>query len=336
MRGPDFEVVLGRSGWGLVRDGARVFRVPWALAQALAHAGDDGRRQWRALVGEIADRRPASPIWLRLVLLPAGAADRLARNLSPLAGTAGLLGLAAIGVAGLAVAAGLGARDATLSRAGAAGGVAVFVLTAIWHELGHAAALRHEGLRAGRIGFGLLWVLPVLTCDVTAAALLTRGGRLRVDAGGMVFQFAAAGLLAAVAHRWPPAGPGAAAALAAVIWNAIPWLRTDGHWLVLDLLGLPAQDAPPPPGWPRPYLAALVLWRLTTAMSLLVLLLWVPWRVDALLARLGAAAWPAAAANLSRLAAWIVIGVGGWRALRQVRALLKAVARDLALTPPAR
>jgi hypothetical protein len=330
---PDLELVRGPAGRSLVRDGPRVFAVPDALAQELAQAGDDADRRWRDLVGPAAGRRPSSPLWLRVVLVPAAVSDAIARRLAPLASTAALAGLASLGVAGLAA----GGAALPGSAAGIAAGTGLFMLSALWHEVGHAAALRREGLPAGRIGAGLLWVLPVLTCDVTAAALLGRRGRVRVDLAGMVFQFAAAGALAALAAAWPPARHGAAGALAAVTWNAIPVLRTDGHWLLLDLLGLPDLDAPPPAAWGRRgwRLAGVTLWRLLTAASLLVLVLWLPCRIDLWLARCGAASCPAALVTAMRGLAWLLALVGGWRAARRARVLWRAMVRDLTLTPPA-
>jgi putative peptide zinc metalloprotease protein len=336
---PEFEVIHGSAGRGLVRDGPQVFTVPEALARELALAGDDAPRRWRELVGEARGRRPSSPVWLRVVLVPAAAADRATRWLSPLAGNAALACLAVAGVSGLAAGV-LGGAAATApgSASAIATGTGLFVLTALWHEFGHAAALRREGLPAGRIGAGLLWVLPVLTCDVTAAALLPRAGRMRVDVAGMVFQFAAAGALAAVATVWPPAGHGAAGALAAVAWNIVPLLRTDGHWLLLDLLGLPDLDAPPPPAWSgcRLRVAGLVSWRVVTALSVLALVVWLPVRADGWLGTLGARTLPAPAIAALRGLAWLVAVVGGWRALRRARVLLAAVARDLTLTPSRR
>lgn len=321
-----------------MRDGSRVYTVPEALARELARAGDDAPRRWRELVGEASGRRSASSLWLRVVLIPATGVDGMARRLSPLAGTRALACLAATGVVGLAVGVTRGVTIASWSGSNLAVGTALFALTALWHELGHAAALRREGLPAGRVGAGLLWVMPVLTCDVTAAAVLSRAGRLRVDAAGMVFQFAAAGALAAMATRWPPAGHGAAGALAAVVWNAIPLLRTDVHWLLLDLLGLPDLEASPPPGWPRrgARVAGLVAWRIATAASLIALVAWLPWRADAWLARLGGGTLPSPTVVVLRGVAGLLAAVGGWRAARRAQVLLRAVARDLTLTPHGR
>jgi hypothetical protein len=329
---PEFDVLHRPAGRGLVRDGPRVFSVPEALARELTHAGDDAPRRWREMVGETRGRRAPSPLWLRVVLLPAPWADRAAGRLSPLAGGRALTVMAAVGALGLAAGVRGGALARPESAAAAALGTVLFALTALWHELGHAAALRRERLPAGTIGAGLLWVMPVLTCDVTASALLGRAGRTRVDAAGMVFQFAAAGALAAVASVWPPAGHGAAGALAAVLWNAVPLLRTDSHWFLLDVLGLPDLDAPAPPSWPRRgvRVAGLTAWRVVTVASLLALLAWLPYRADNWLARWGARALPGPAVTAVRVAGWLIAAAGGWRAWRRLRVLLRAVARDLA------
>ncbi len=333
---PEFEVTCGRDGRGLVRDGRRVFLVPAALARELARAGDEAPRRWREVVGGAGGRRPPSPLWLRVVLVPAAMVDRVARCLSPLAGTIPLMSLAAVGGVGLAAGLRHGVGPPPASASALATGAGLFVVTALWHEFGHAAALRREGLTAGGVGAGLLWVVPVLTCDVTASVLLPRRGRVRVDVAGMVFQFAAAGVLAAAAQAWPPAGHGAAGALAAVAWNAIPLLRTDSHWLLLDLLGLPDLDASPPAAWPqrRARLAGLALWRLATVAALVAVLAWLPWRVDAWVARLGGSGWPLPAVTAARILTWFVAAAGGWRAACRAWVLARAVVRDLSLTPP--
>lgn len=212
--------------------------------------------------------------------------------------------------------------------ADAAAGLGLFLVTAVWHEFGHAAALRREGLPSGRIGAGLLWVLPVLTCDVTAAALLPRSGRLRVDGAGMVFQFAAAGLLAGLAGRWGPAHHGATCALTAVAWNAFPLLRTDGHWLLLDLLGLPDLEARPPRGWPRHRRFLLAVWRCAAGAGLTAAAVLLPWRLDAWLFGGGGAAPMGSATTPLRAATWLLAALVGWRAGRRALKLARAMARD--------
>ncbi len=330
----EFRVITGRGDRWLVRDGGRLFVVPGALARELQEPG--GRARWRQLAppprADARSRRDA--LWLRVCLLPARWADALARLLAPLACTRALVVLVVVGVGGL-VGAAVAGRPASgaITADERVAGLVLFIVTALVHELGHAAALRHEGLPAGRVGAGLLWILPVLYCDVTASGLLPRPGRVRVDVAGMVFQVAAAGVLASGAVVSGHVAPwlGATGAVIAVMWSATPLLRADGHWLLLDLLGLDDLAASPPRGWcvrHRRLLAVLAIWRVATILALTTAIVWLPWRVLRLAARLGAPGWSAGIRVVlwSGLAA--LFGLGAWRAGKRILGLLRALFRD--------
>lgn len=254
-------------------------------------------------------------VWPRLPLLPACLVNRVAGALSGATTAAALGSLLVVGVAGYS----LGyhsllepgscqdtASLATSSNLGVAAGL--FLLTALWHELGHAAALRYEEYPPGSIGLGLVVFLPVLYCDVTPALALPRQGRLRVDAAGVVFQVAAGGLFfftgsqLSVTSLWL-AG---ISALLAVAWSLLPFLRSDGYWLLCDLVGRPDLESPLTaeeliPGSVAPLAGAaagsasgnpvqngsrrrglavgLIIYRLAHAVFLLALAVWLPWRI---------------------------------------------------------
>lgn len=116
----------------------------------------------------------------------------------------------------------------------------LFLFSAFWHELGHATALVYHGRRPGAIGAGLLLIFPVLWCDVTATALLSRSQRVRVDLCGMVFQLSVAAFfhLLAMISQAPEFETASRLCIMAVLWNLIPFLRTDSYWLLCDLLKL--------------------------------------------------------------------------------------------------
>ena len=89
---------------------------------------------------------------------------------------------------------------------------AVTVLSAGFHEFGHAAAARRGGATPGAMGAGLYLVWPAFYTDVTDSYRLGRGGRLRTDMGGLYFNAIVAighhGRL--VGHRLRCAAPGGA------------------------------------------------------------------------------------------------------------------------------
>ncbi len=65
--------------------------------------------------------------------------------------------------------------------------LAVTVLSAGFHEFGHAAAARRGGATPGVMGAGLYLVWPAFYTDVTDSYRLGRVGRLRTDLGGLYF-----------------------------------------------------------------------------------------------------------------------------------------------------
>ena len=68
-------------------------------------------------------------------------------------------------------------------------GLFAFMLgSSFFHELGHASACKHFGVRHGGIGFGLYLNFPVLYTDVTEVWKLDRTQRCVVNLAGVYFQ----------------------------------------------------------------------------------------------------------------------------------------------------
>ena len=61
------------------------------------------------------------------------------------------------------------------------------ILSAAFHECGHATACAYGGARPGVMGAGLYIVWPAFYTDVTDAYRLPRHARLRTDLGGLYF-----------------------------------------------------------------------------------------------------------------------------------------------------
>ena len=223
-----------------------------ALAARLAAGLEPRPFAWRDFL------RSRFPVWVKLPLVPARVVEPLARRCSLLADPRGLALLGLVGMAGMCLPGRPTLPDASAAPVGEyrlAMGICLLVLSALWHELGHASALRAAGYRPGGMGVGMLAVLPVFFVDVTPVALLSRGRRIRVNAAGPVFQLAAAGLYrtAAQVRGLPPevrAGLDLAAVSAglAMTWSLWPFIRSDGYWLVCDALGISGLDRPVPVG----------------------------------------------------------------------------------------
>ncbi|MDP1805166.1 MAG: hypothetical protein Q8K72_08380, partial [Acidimicrobiales bacterium] len=80
-----------------------------------------------------------------------------------------------------------GARQLLYSPALMLGAFVLTILSASFHEFGHAAACRYSGGRPGAMGCGVYLVWPAFYTDVTDAYRLDRAGRLRTDLGGLYF-----------------------------------------------------------------------------------------------------------------------------------------------------
>ncbi len=118
---------------------------------------------------------------------------------------------------------------------------AVTVLSAGFHEFGHAAAARRGGSVPGVMGAGIYLVWPAFYTDVTDSYRLGRGGRLRTDLGGLYFNAITALAVAAV---WWLTGDDAwllvvATQILQMIRQLTPLVRFDGYHVLADLTGVP-------------------------------------------------------------------------------------------------
>jgi putative peptide zinc metalloprotease protein len=118
---------------------------------------------------------------------------------------------------------------------------AITLLSAGFHEFGHASACRYGGATPGAMGTGLYLVWPAFYTDVTDSYRLSRGGRLRVDLGGLYFNAIVAVVMFAV---WAGTGWDAillilAAQLLQMVRQLAPMVRFDGYHVLADLTGVP-------------------------------------------------------------------------------------------------
>ena len=119
--------------------------------------------------------------------------------------------------------------------------IGLSLVSAVFHEFGHAAGCRYGGARTGVIGVGIYMVWPAFFTNVTDSYRLSRAGRLRTDLGGLyfnaVFMLALAGLYVATSSE----------VLLLVIAfthlemleQLMPFARFDGYFILSDLVGVP-------------------------------------------------------------------------------------------------
>lgn len=122
--------------------------------------------------------------------------------------------------------------------------LAVFALTVLsagFHELGHAAACRYGGATPGAMGAGIYLVWPAFYTNVDDSYRLDRKGRLRVDLGGLYFNALVA---VVVTGLWFATGVdalllGVATQLLQMLRQLAPVFRADGYHILADLTGVP-------------------------------------------------------------------------------------------------
>ena len=123
----------------------------------------------------------------------------------------------------------------------AAADPAVTVLSAGFHEFGHAAAARRGGATPGAMGTGLYLIWPAFFTDVTDSYRLGRGGRLRTDLGGLYFNAIVA---VAIMGIWWATGFDAlllvvVTQLLQMVRQLLPLVRFDGYHILADATGVP-------------------------------------------------------------------------------------------------
>jgi putative peptide zinc metalloprotease protein len=119
--------------------------------------------------------------------------------------------------------------------------VAVTVVSAGFHEFGHAAACRYGGATPGAMGAGLYLVWPAFYTEVSDSYRLGRAGRVRVDLGGLYFNAIVAVAMYGVwaLTRFDALLLVVAAQILQMVRQLAPFVRFDGYHVLADLTGVP-------------------------------------------------------------------------------------------------
>jgi putative peptide zinc metalloprotease protein len=119
--------------------------------------------------------------------------------------------------------------------------VALVLAAAVFHEFGHASALRYGGGQVRGMGVGFYLAYPAFYTDVTDSYRLGRGARVRTDLGGVYFHLLFAGALLALAliSGQPYLLLCVVLIDTEVLRQFIPFVRLDGYWVLADLTGIP-------------------------------------------------------------------------------------------------
>ncbi|HET7387311.1 MAG TPA: hypothetical protein VFJ19_11685 [Nocardioidaceae bacterium] len=117
----------------------------------------------------------------------------------------------------------------------------VTVLSAGFHEFGHAAAARRGGATPGVMGAGVYLMWPAFYTDVTDAYRLGRGGRVRTDLGGLYFNAIVAVVISGawVVTRYDALLLVVATQIIQMVRQLTPLVRFDGYHVLADVTGVP-------------------------------------------------------------------------------------------------
>jgi putative peptide zinc metalloprotease protein len=135
------------------------------------------------------------------------------------------------------------------------------IVSAAFHESGHATACAYGGARPGVMGAGIYIVWPAFYTDVTDAYRLDKRGRLRTDLGGIYFNTVFMLVLTGVyfATGWEPLLLFIPFQHLEILHQLLPFIRLDGYYIVSDLTGVPDMFSRI-----RPTLESLLPWRGTS------------------------------------------------------------------------
>jgi putative peptide zinc metalloprotease protein len=141
--------------------------------------------------------------------------------------------------------------------------VAALWLAKSWHELGHALACQRFGVRCHEMGVQLLFGIPCLYCETTAAWQLSdKHQRMAIAAAGIYFEGFLASASAIVYHLTLPGllhdlslHLMFVCTLGTLLVNLNPLLRFDGYYLLSDGLEIANLEARA-----RAHLQAVVEW----------------------------------------------------------------------------
>lgn len=117
----------------------------------------------------------------------------------------------------------------------------VTVLSAGFHEFGHASGAARGGAQPGVMGAGLYLVWPAFYTDVTDSYRLGRAGRLRTDLGGLYFNAIVAVATMGVwwVSRYDAVLLLVATQILQMLRQLLPFVRFDGYHVLADLTGVP-------------------------------------------------------------------------------------------------
>jgi putative peptide zinc metalloprotease protein len=117
----------------------------------------------------------------------------------------------------------------------------ILLVSIVFHEFGHASALRYGGGRVGEMGVGFYLMYPAFYTDTTDSYRLGRWARVRTDLGGFYFHllFSTGAIIVAAATGLDFLLFVSVLVNADMVRQLLPFARFDGYWALVDLTGMP-------------------------------------------------------------------------------------------------
>ncbi len=118
----------------------------------------------------------------------------------------------------------------------------LIILIFVFHEVGHASAALHFGIRTPRIGYGFYLVYPVFFTEISEAWKLQPKKRMVINLGGIYFQWIA-GSIFILLDYFNFASTQIWTAIVTInfirlLYSFIPFMKADGYWIFSDGFGL--------------------------------------------------------------------------------------------------
>ena len=112
----------------------------------------------------------------------------------------------------------------------------------IFHEIGHASAALHFGIRTPRIGYGFYLVYPVFFTEISEAWKLQPKKRMIINLGGIYFQWISGSFFILLdylnlfgVHIWSGI---VVINFVRLLYSFMPFMKADGYWIFSDGFGL--------------------------------------------------------------------------------------------------
>ena len=116
---------------------------------------------------------------------------------------------------------------------------------ALAHEFCHALACKHYGVSAGKLGFGIYYVFPVLFIDTSEAWFCSRKERIFVSVAGLGGTLFIGCIAFALWHLPFPETlllyfqQVTYFSFVITIYNLCPFIRFDGYFILMDIVNIP-------------------------------------------------------------------------------------------------